>query len=92
MEVSADGEKRRLMRRAVMHYLIAAKAGHDFSLDRVKDGYRGGVATKSEFAAALRQHKESKDGMKSEARDRASAAFTTGASMMNADKLRVPRV
>lgn len=85
-----EEDRRRHIRRGIMHDLIAAKCGSDMSLERVKIGYRMGVATKGEFASALRGHKDSRDEMKSEARDRASAAYSTHASMANADRLQIP--
>ena len=39
---------------ALQHVLIAANLGHGRSLDNVKDMFMGGLATKADYAAALR--------------------------------------
>ncbi len=39
--------------RAVKHYVIAAKLGHDKSLENLKNGYKDGVVSKEEFTEAL---------------------------------------
>eukprot|EP00577_Skeletonema_sp_RCC1716_P017166 CAMPEP_0113403492 /NCGR_PEP_ID=MMETSP0013_2-20120614/17859_1 /TAXON_ID=2843 ORGANISM="Skeletonema costatum, Strain 1716" /NCGR_SAMPLE_ID=MMETSP0013_2 /ASSEMBLY_ACC=CAM_ASM_000158 /LENGTH=281 /DNA_ID=CAMNT_0000288979 /DNA_START=96 /DNA_END=938 /DNA_ORIENTATION=+ /assembly_acc=CAM_ASM_000158 len=44
------------MDRAIKHMIIAAKLGHDVSLDALKDGFRGGMLSKEDFAATLRAH------------------------------------
>ena len=62
------------MKRAIKHYMIAAAAGHDKSLKKMRDGYLNGHATKDDFEKALRAHKEAKDGTKSDQRDTAAAA------------------
>ena len=55
------------------HYILAAKAGHKKSLDKVKDGYKSGIVTKDEYANALRAYQQQQDEMKSEERDKAEA-------------------
>mmetsp|Transcript_30698 Transcript_30698/g.74122 ORF Transcript_30698/g.74122 Transcript_30698/m.74122 type:complete len:428 (-) Transcript_30698:194-1477(-) len=57
--------------RAMKHWMIAARAGHDGSLDRIKQGYLDGHVTKDDFANALRAHQNSVSEMKSDHRDRA---------------------
>ena len=59
--------------RAVKHYMIAAGAGCDESLNEIKDCYLNGHATKDDFEKALRTHKNAKDEMKSEQREAAAA-------------------
>ena len=57
--------------RALKHFLLAAKAGDNDSLDNVTDGYMDGFVTKEEYANTLREYQKSQDGMKSDARDKA---------------------
>jgi TPR repeat protein len=61
------------MNRAVKHYMIAAGAGHDGSLEEIRECFMKGHATKDEFEKALRAHKESADEMKSDQREAAAA-------------------
>lgn len=65
----SDGNDERAMR----HHIIAAKCGHDDSLDKVKEGYMEGLVTKDAFEVTLRAHKASHDEIKTEQRDRARA-------------------
>ena len=51
------------MSRSTKHFMIAAKCGHDFSLELVGLGYRTGLLTKDDYACALRAHKRSRDEM-----------------------------
>jgi len=57
--------------RAVKHYIIAAKLGHDKSLKAVKDGFAGGFVSKEDFEVALRGHQASVDATKSAHREEA---------------------
>ena len=57
--------------RATKHYIIAAKAGYDASLERVKIGYKLGLVTKDEYASTLRAYHERRKEMKSDMRDEA---------------------
>jgi len=59
----------------VKHWTIGAGAGHDESLEKVREFKRIGLATKVEFENALRAHKEAKDEMKSDQREEAAAFF-----------------
>ena len=61
--------------RAMKHYIIAAKAGYDKGLDRVKKGFRSGHVSKEDFEAALRGHQAAIDATKSEQREEAYASF-----------------
>ena len=56
---------------AVKHFIISAKSGCDESLQKVKEGFMIGGATKEDFERALQAHKDSQDKMRSEQRDRA---------------------
>jgi len=58
--------------RATKHWLVAAKAGHDDSLDLVKQMFMQGVITKDEYANTLRTYKQRQDEMKSDERDEAA--------------------
>ena len=57
--------------RAFKHFLISAKAGHNYSLDAVKKGFTKGLLTKDEYANTLRANQKIQDEMKSDDRDRA---------------------
>eukprot|EP00986_Skeletonema_menzelii_P016803 scaffold15944_cov108-Skeletonema_menzelii.AAC.1 len=57
--------------RAVKHHIIAAKLGHDKSLEAVKDLYKAGQVSKEDFAAALRGHQAAVDATKSPQREAA---------------------
>jgi len=59
--------------RAKKHYILAAKAGFEISLDQVKEGYMDGFVTKDEYASTLRAYQKSIGEMKSSARDIAEA-------------------
>ena len=56
---------------AMKHWIMAANAGHDTSLEMVKHGYKHGCCSKDEFAKTLRAHKAATDEMKSDQRDEA---------------------
>ena len=55
---------------AMKHWIIAAEAGDDKSLNALKLGYKAGHVTKDAFAKALRAHQSANDEAKSENRDR----------------------
>ena len=57
---------------AYKHYIIAAEAGYDESLKKVKTGYAEGHVEKDVFEKVLRAHKATKNEVKSEARDKAA--------------------
>eukprot|EP00577_Skeletonema_sp_RCC1716_P020426 CAMPEP_0113429262 /NCGR_PEP_ID=MMETSP0013_2-20120614/32349_1 /TAXON_ID=2843 ORGANISM="Skeletonema costatum, Strain 1716" /NCGR_SAMPLE_ID=MMETSP0013_2 /ASSEMBLY_ACC=CAM_ASM_000158 /LENGTH=303 /DNA_ID=CAMNT_0000317959 /DNA_START=31 /DNA_END=942 /DNA_ORIENTATION=- /assembly_acc=CAM_ASM_000158 len=59
------------MDRAIKHYIIAAKLGHDRSLEVVKKNYTNGYVSKEDFAAALRAHQAAVDATKSPQREAA---------------------
>ena len=61
------------MNRAVKHFMIAAGAGHDKSLKKIRECFLNGYATKDGFEEALRANKDSKDEMRSEQRETAAA-------------------
>ena len=57
--------------RAIKHWMIAAKAGHDDSLNVIKTLFKQGSVNKEEFASALRGHQAAVDAMKSPQREEA---------------------
>ena len=63
------------VKRAVKHWMIAAGAGHDDSLEIIQEGFRCGHMTKDDFEKALRAHKEASDEMKSDQREAAAAFY-----------------
>ena len=60
--------------RAMRHFMISAKCGHDLSLKFVKESFILGLITKADFESTLRCHQASQDEAKSEQRDRAKVA------------------
>jgi len=54
--------------RATRHFMIAARAGYDDSVQMIRKSFESGLATKEEYEHALRAHKESKDETKSDLR------------------------
>ena len=58
--------------RAHKHFIIAAKAGYNKSLDKVKLGFMDGLVSKDEYEQTLRAYHERQAEMKSEARDAAA--------------------
>jgi TPR repeat protein len=57
--------------RAVKHWIIAAKLGHNNSLDAVKKFFLSGLVSKEDYATALRGHQAAVDATKSEQREEA---------------------
>ena len=62
--------------RALKHFTISAGAGYDDSLQKIRDLFMAGHATKDDFEKALRAHKDAKDEMKSDPREEAAAMLT----------------
>ena len=54
--------------RAIKHFILAARAGHEEALEGVNIGYKHGIVTKDEYANTLRAYQKSQDEMKSEMR------------------------
>ena len=61
--------------RAVKHFIIAANLGCDISLKAVKDLFVKGIASKEDYAAALRGHQAAVDATKSAEREKGEAYF-----------------
>ena len=57
--------------RAAKHFILAASAGNEESVDSVKYGYMKGYLTKEQYANTLRAYQNSQDKMKSDRRDKA---------------------
>jgi len=58
--------------RAVKHWIIAANLGCGDSIQQLKKGYKLGVVSKEDFAAALRAHQAAVDATKSPQREEAA--------------------
>ena len=58
--------------RAFRHFILAARAGYEESLDVVKQGFTKGLVTKDEYTNTLRAYDERHEEMKSDERDRAA--------------------
>ncbi|EJK54894.1 hypothetical protein THAOC_25440 [Thalassiosira oceanica] len=58
---------------ALQHMMISAKLGDDDSLNEVKRMFMAGLATKADYAAALRGHQSANEGMSSPDRTEAKA-------------------
>ncbi|EJK46044.1 hypothetical protein THAOC_35311 [Thalassiosira oceanica] len=61
---------------ALQHWMISAKLGHDFSLDKIKTFFMSGLATKAHYAAALRGYQNAIKEMSSPDRDESKVFFT----------------
>jgi tetratricopeptide (TPR) repeat protein len=61
--------------RAIKHFIIAAKQGHDDALEQVKKGFQMGWTSKEDYEAALRGHQAAVDATKSEQRDAAEEFY-----------------
>ncbi|EJK72269.1 hypothetical protein THAOC_06210, partial [Thalassiosira oceanica] len=57
--------------RAVRHLLISAKMGHENSIGAIKEMFVAGVATKEQYAEALKGYQNALEEMKSHDRDEA---------------------
>ncbi len=62
-------------KRAVKHWIINSKLGHDESIHMLKKCYKIGQVSKDDFAAALRAHKAAADATKSPQREAAENIF-----------------
>ena len=60
---------------AIEHWMIAAKMGHEKSLNAIKDTFMEGHATKEQYAEALRGHQTALEETKSLQREEAKAFF-----------------
>ena len=56
--------------RAAKHWIIAAEAGLDDSLEEIRKCYMQGIVSKDDYAKTLRVHQKSKD--KQESKNRAN--------------------
>ena len=70
MEEDIEGN----MNRALWHYMIAASAGDNDSLDCIKDMYSNRDATKEDYTTALQSYQTYLGEVKSKQRDEAAAA------------------
>ena len=60
---------------ALQHWMISAKIGCQESLDAVKDFYMRGIATKADYAEALRGYQSAVEAMRSPDRDEARRCY-----------------
>jgi len=67
--LGCDEEENGRFKRAVKHWIIAAKLGHDDSIQSLKEMYRSGGVIKEDFASALRGHQAAVDATKSPQRE-----------------------
>ena len=58
---------------ALQHWMISAKMGHENSLNKVKVLFTKGLATKADYAAALRRYQNAVEEMSSTDRDEAKS-------------------
>ena len=58
--------------RSIKHFMIAAKAGDEGSLDSVKNRFKKGLVSKDEYANTLRAYQTRQEEMKSDERDKAA--------------------
>ena len=59
--------------RALKHYMIAVRSGNSDSLEKIKQMYSDGYATKDQYATALQLYQEYLGEIKSIQRDKAAA-------------------
>lgn len=64
--------------RATKHWMIAARAGHEGSLEWVKQGFMHGDVTKDVYEDTLYAYQKSLDEMKSDDRDKATRLKENG--------------
>ena len=67
-------EKNGRLDRALKHWIIAAKLGHDHALISLNKACRDGLVSEQDFAAARRGHQKAVDATKSPQRELAEAA------------------
>lgn len=65
---SRETGERNNMDRAMKHWMIGARDGHDESLNNIRQGYTNGFVSKDDFEEVLRAHKETTDEMWSDQR------------------------
>ena len=58
--------------RAMKHFIIAARSGHEKSLKCVGIGYKQGLVTKDDYATTLREYQIIRNEMKSDQRTKAA--------------------
>ena len=63
---------------ALQHWMISAKLGHENALNNIKTLFMNGLATKAEYAGALRGYQSAIEEMSSPGRDEAIKTLTRG--------------
>ena len=71
---------------AVRHLLISAKMGDNFSLEMIKKMFMRGLATKEQYAEALKGYQDASEEMKSHDRDEAKQALGRSGSVVKYGK------
>ena len=71
--LSCDEFQKEIYHLAVRHGMIAAKMGYKDSLEMIKTLFKGGAATKEQYAEALKGYQDAVEEMKSHDRDEAKA-------------------
>ena len=61
---------------AFQHFIISAKMGHSDSLDVIKNMFMKGLATKVQYAEALKGYQNALEESKSPQREEANASFS----------------
>ncbi|EJK44513.1 hypothetical protein THAOC_36935, partial [Thalassiosira oceanica] len=69
--------------RAVRHFLISAMMGHKESVEKIKRAFMAGVATKEQYAQALKGYQYAVEQMKSHNRDEAMLHIANIRYMLN---------
>ena len=69
--------------RAVKHWIIAANLGNGLSLENVKEGFKMGLVSKIDFAAALRGHQAAIDATKSPQREAGELHYSQNSYFLN---------
>ena len=69
-------ERNGTVERAVKHFIIAANLGYDDSMQALKVGYKAGLVSKDDFAAALRAHHAAINETKSPQREAAAKYYS----------------
>ena len=79
-----EAKNNRNVARAIKHYTIAAKCGHDESLEIIKDCMATmAIVSKTDFESILSAYEAAKDEVRSEERDRSNAARLRAAQLQD---------
>ena len=76
--------------RAVKHYLISARMGHSRSVQKIKEMFMGGLATREQYTEALKGYQDAIEEMKSRDRDEAKACTSFVSALLTQAEGRHP--